>query len=69
MGMIMEDWWNNTDRGNPKYSEKNLPQSYFTTNFTWTESESKPGLSVEKPATNLLSHGRPLRTEIRLNHV
>jgi hypothetical protein len=25
----MEDWWNNTDRGNTKYSEKNLPHCYF----------------------------------------
>ena len=25
----MEDWWNDTDREQEKYSEKNLPQGYF----------------------------------------
>jgi hypothetical protein len=25
----MEDQWNKTDRGKPKYSEKNLPQCHF----------------------------------------
>jgi len=25
MKMSMEHWWNNTDRGKAKYSEKNLP--------------------------------------------
>jgi hypothetical protein len=27
--MNMEFWWNNTDRGKPKYSEKNLAQCHF----------------------------------------
>jgi hypothetical protein len=25
----MEDWWNDTDLGKPKYSEKNLSQCHF----------------------------------------
>jgi hypothetical protein len=25
----MEDWWNDTDTEQEKYSEKNLPQCYF----------------------------------------
>jgi hypothetical protein len=29
----------------------------FTTNPTWTEPGSNPGLRGERPATNLLSHG------------
>jgi hypothetical protein len=32
----------------------------FTTNPTWTDSGSKPGLCGEKPATNRLSHGTAL---------
>ena len=28
-----------------------------TTNYTWTDPESKPGLRGERPATNRLSHG------------
>jgi hypothetical protein len=49
----MEHRWNETDRGKPKYSGKNLS----TTNPTWTNPESNPGLHGERPATNRLSHG------------
>jgi hypothetical protein len=31
-----------------------------TTNPTWTETASNPGLRGERPATKLLSHARPL---------
>jgi hypothetical protein len=31
-----------------------------TTNSTWSDSGAKPGLLVERPATNLLSHGTAL---------
>jgi hypothetical protein len=45
---VMEHQWNEIDRGNPKYSGKNLSQCHFvTTNPTWT---------CERPATNGLSH-------------
>jgi len=27
--MSMEQWWNDTDRGKPMNSEKNLPQCHF----------------------------------------
>ena len=27
--MSMEQWWNDTDRGKPTYSEKNLSQCHF----------------------------------------
>jgi len=29
MKMIMEKWWNNTERGKPEYLEKNLTQCNF----------------------------------------
>jgi len=28
-GMSMEQWWNDTDRGNLKYWERNLSQCHF----------------------------------------
>jgi hypothetical protein len=28
--ILMEHWWNEIDRGIPKYSEKNLPQYHFS---------------------------------------
>ena len=31
-----------------------------TKNSTWTDSESNPGLSGERPATNRLTHGTAL---------
>jgi hypothetical protein len=29
MKMTMEHWWNDADRGKPKYSEKNLSHCHF----------------------------------------
>jgi hypothetical protein len=47
----MEHRWNETDRGKPKYSEKNLSQWHFVhQNPMWTDQGSNP-------ATNRLSHG------------
>jgi hypothetical protein len=43
--MSFEHWWNNTDKGNLKYSEEDLSQSHFViTNLTWIELGSKPNL-------------------------
>jgi hypothetical protein len=42
----MEHWWNDTDRGKPKYWEKNLSNR----NPTYTSLESNPGLHSEVPA-------------------
>jgi len=28
--MSMEHWWNNTDSGKPKYSEKNIPVPLYS---------------------------------------
>jgi hypothetical protein len=49
----MEPWWNDTDRGKLKSSEKNLSA---TTDITWTDQEANPGLRGERLATNRLSH-------------
>jgi hypothetical protein len=32
MKMHIENWWNDTDRGKPKYSESNLPQCHHKAN-------------------------------------
>jgi hypothetical protein len=50
---VMEYRWNEIDSEKPKYSEKNLSQCHFsTTNPTWTDPGSNPGLRGERPATN-----------------
>jgi hypothetical protein len=56
--LVMEHRWNETDRGKPKYSGKTCPSvTLSTTNPTWTDPGSNPGLRGERPATNRLSHG------------
>jgi hypothetical protein len=30
MKMRVEHWWNDTDRANPKYEEKNLPNAILS---------------------------------------
>jgi hypothetical protein len=54
----MEHRWNDTDRGKPKYSGKTCPSvTLSTTNPTWTDPGSNPGLRGGRPAANRLSHG------------
>jgi hypothetical protein len=54
----MKQRWNDTDRGIRKGFEKDLSQCHFgLTNPTWTDLGTKPGLGVNKPATNRLSYG------------
>ena len=52
----MEHRWNKNYGGKPKYSGEK-PVSVPTTNPTWTDPGSNPGLRGERPATNRLSHG------------
>jgi hypothetical protein len=55
---VMEHRWNETDRGKPTTWRKTCPSATLpTTNPTWTDPESNPGLRGERPATNRLSHG------------
>jgi hypothetical protein len=46
---------------NRSIREKTCPSATLpTTNPTWTDPRSKPGLRGERPATNRLSHGTVL---------
>jgi hypothetical protein len=57
----MEHRWDKIDRGKPKYSGKTCPSvNLSTTNRTWTDPESNPGLRGGRPATHRLSHGMAL---------
>jgi hypothetical protein len=50
--------WNEIDRGKPTTRRKPCPSATLsTTNLTWTDPGSNPGLCGERPATNRLSHG------------
>jgi hypothetical protein len=54
----MEHRWNEIDRGKPKYWGKTCPSATLsTTNPTWTDPGSNPGLRGGRLATNRLSHG------------
>jgi hypothetical protein len=56
---LMEHQWNEIDRGKPTTTRrKTCPSATLsTTNLTWTDPGSNPGLRGERPATNRLSHG------------
>jgi hypothetical protein len=62
----MEHRWNEIDRGKPKYSGgKTYPSvTLSTTNPTWTDPGSKPGLRGGRPLTNRLSHGTALVQQV-----
>jgi hypothetical protein len=43
--MRLEHWWNDTDRGKQKYSEKSLPQwhlSYYNSHLAWPRTKPRP---------------------------
>jgi hypothetical protein len=49
----MERWRKDTDRGNPKHSEKNVSLATFTiTTLTWNVLISKTSFCDEKQVTN-----------------
>jgi hypothetical protein len=55
---VMEHQWNEIDREKPTTRRKTCPSATLsTTNPTWTDPGSKPGLRGVRPATNPLSHG------------
>jgi hypothetical protein len=50
-----EPWWNDTDKGQQKNTEKNLSKCHF---FHQTfHPNANPDLRGERPGTNRLSHG------------
>jgi hypothetical protein len=54
----MEHRWNKIDRGKPKNWGKPSPSAtWSTTNPTWTDPGSNPGLCGGRPVANHLSHG------------
>ena len=60
--MSMEQWWNDTDSGKPRYWERNLSRCFFVYHKSPTE---RPGfefyLRYKRPSTNPLSHGTAQR--------
>jgi hypothetical protein len=67
---VMEHQWNEIDRWKPATRRKTCPSATLsTTNPTWTDPGSNPGLRSGRPATNRLSHGTAsvsLRKRLRL---
>jgi hypothetical protein len=52
------EFWNFTESGKPKYSEKNLSHCHFSTTYpTWNGLGLNLTLRSERMATNGLSHG------------
>ena len=56
--MSMAYWWNDTDRGKPKYSEINCAITTLPTiNLERAGPESNQNLRGERSVTNRISHG------------
>jgi hypothetical protein len=52
--MRMLRWWNDTDRGKPKWcGEKRVPCHFVHPKVVWADRRSNPSLSGEKPATEM----------------
>jgi len=60
--MRIEHWWNDTDKENRKYSDRNLFQyrTLCTTNPTWNGLGLNPGFCGGTAATNSQSQGTAL---------
>jgi hypothetical protein len=60
--LLWSNWWNEDWRGKPNYSQKTCSSATLpTTNPTWPDLGSNPGLRVGKAATNRLSYGTAIR--------
>ena len=68
--MGMEHWWNDTDRGNWSIRrDTSVSATFSTTDATWTDLVLNPILCGGSPASDLLSHGRVLKSSIDLNYI
>jgi hypothetical protein len=57
MKMIMLRWWNDADRGKPKWcGGKPAPCHFVHHKVTWADGTSNPSLRGEKPATEMDLH-------------
>jgi hypothetical protein len=67
MKISVENWWNDTDRGNRSTGRKTCPSAtLYTTNHTWTYLAPNPGLRGDKPATDRLTK---TETKINVNYI
>jgi hypothetical protein len=65
--MNMEQWWNDIFAGETEELGENLPSATLsTTNPTWIDPGTNPGLRGERPATNRLSHGTALQNTVNV---
>jgi hypothetical protein len=66
---LMEHQWNEIDRGKPTTRRKTCPSATLsTTNLTWIDPGSNPGLRGERPATSRLSHGMAWKMWLRFSN-
>jgi hypothetical protein len=58
--LSMKRWWNDTDRINPKYSDKNLSTWHFVLQKPHTDLSGikNPALRIDGSASNSLIDGR-----------
>jgi hypothetical protein len=63
----MEHRWNENDGKTEELGGKTCPSATLsTTNPTWTDPGSNPGLHGGRPAANRLSHGTALYTALQI---
>jgi hypothetical protein len=66
----MEQRWDDTNKGKPKDSERNLSQYHSVHHKScWSELGAYPGFRGKKPATRFLSYGMAniFHTDIYIN--
>jgi hypothetical protein len=64
---VWSTWWNDNWQETPKYSEETCPSTTLsTTNPTWLDLGSNPGRHSRKPATNRLSCGTAISTDVNM---
>jgi hypothetical protein len=68
--MELEHLWNDADRGNPKYSQRNLIQCCFVHNISHMDwSGSTLGLRGERQRLTARVMTQPVKFEINVNNI